>query len=132
MAGTVWRLLIIGDQREFAWRVGGIAERVGFATRILPHTLDFDYVMQHWQPYVVVVQMPMPDQQDLEVMEYLETARFPGRLLLTGDVEENALEEAAIVARQNGLSVASVLTTSSTNDQIESALKLLLDLARVA
>jgi hypothetical protein len=99
---------------------------------ILQHTLDFEYVMQHWHPDVVAVQMAMPDQQETEVLEYLEKARFPGRLLMTGDVKVNALEGAAKVARENGLTVASVLTKSSPNDQIEGALKLLLDLERAA
>jgi hypothetical protein len=76
--------------------------------------------------------MAMPDQQELEVLEYLEKARFPGRLLMTGDVKVNALEDAAKVARENGLAVASVLTKSSPNDQIEGALKRLLDLALAA
>src|SRR5882724_9164758 len=77
MAGMVGRLLIIDDQRDFARLVGAIAERLGFATRILQHTLDFEYVMQHWHPDVVAIQMAMPDQQDIEVLEYLEKARFP-------------------------------------------------------
>jgi CheY-like chemotaxis protein len=132
MAGMLGRLLIIDDQRDFACLLGAIAERLGFATRILQHTLDFEYVMQHWHPDVVAIQMAMPDQQETEVLEYLEKARFPGRLLMTGDVEVNALEGAAKVARENGLTVASVLTKSSPNDQIEGALKLLLDLERAA
>jgi CheY-like chemotaxis protein len=132
MAGILGRLLIIDDQQDFARLVGAIAERLGFTTRILQHTLDFEYVMQHWHPDVVAIQMAMPDQQEIEVLEYLETARFPGRLLLTGDVATNALEDAAKVARENGLTVASVLTMSSSNDQIEGALKPLLDLEHAA
>jgi DNA-binding NarL/FixJ family response regulator len=113
-------------------RVLSVPSPSGFTTRILQHTLDFEYVMQHWHPDVVAIQMAMPDQQEIEVLEYLETARFPGRLLLTGDVATNALEDAAKVARENGLTVASVLTMSSSNDQIEGALKPLLDLEHAA
>ena len=132
MARILGRLLIIDDQRDFACLVGAIAERLGFATRILQHTLDFEYVMQHWHPDIVALQMAMPDQQDLEVLEYLEKSSFPGRLLMTGDIKANALEDAAKVAQENGLTVASVLTKSSPNDQIEGALKLLRDLERAA
>lgn len=132
MAGVLGRLLIIDDQREFACVVVAIAERLGFTTRILPHTLDFEYVMRHWHPDVVAVRMAMPDHQDVQVLEYLAKARFPGQLLLTGDVSKKALEEAAEVARTNGLTVASVLAKSTSTDQIESALKLLLDLQRAA
>jgi CheY-like chemotaxis protein len=132
MAAILGRLLIVDAQRDFARLVGAIAERLGFATRILPHTLDFQYVMQHWHPDVVAVQMAMPDQQELEVLEYLEKARYPGNLLLTGDVEEKALEDAATVARQHGLAVVSILTKSSPSDQIEHAVRELRDLARAA
>ena len=132
MAGILRRLLIIDDQLDFARLVGAIAERLDFATRILQHMLDFEYVIQHWHPDVVVIQIAMPDQQEIEVLEYLETAKFPGRLLLTGDVATSALEDAAKVARENGLTVAFVLTVSSSNNQIEDALKLLLDLEHAA
>ena len=132
MAGLLGRLLIVDAQRDFARLVGAIAERLGFATRILPHTLDFQYVMQHWHPDVVAVQMAMPDQQELEVLEYLEKARYPGNLLLTGDIEEKALEDAATVARQHGLAVVSILTKSSPSDQIERAVRQLRDLERAA
>jgi CheY-like chemotaxis protein len=132
MAGLLGRLLIVDAQRDFARLVGAIAERLGFAVRILPHTLDFQYVMQHWHPDVVAVQMAMPDQQELEVLEYLEKARYPGNLLLTGDVKEKVLEDAATVARQHGLAVVSILTKPSPNDQIERAVRQLRDLARAA
>jgi CheY-like chemotaxis protein len=132
MAGLLGRLLIVDAQRDFARLVGAIAERLGFATRILPHTLDFQYVMQHWHPDVVAVQMAMPDQQELDVLEYLEKTRYPGNLLLTGDVEEKALKTAATVARQHGLAVVSILTKSSPSDQIERAMRQLRDLARAA
>lgn len=132
MAGVLGRLLIIDDQRDFACAVVAIAERLGLTTRILSHTLDFEYVMRHWHPDVVAVQMAMPDNQDIEVLDYLEKAKFQGRILLTGDVSKKALEEAAEVARTNGLAVASVLAKTVSPDQIESALKLLLDLQRAA
>ena len=132
MARLLGRLLIVDDQRDFARLVAAIAERLGFATRILPHTLDFPYVMQHWRPDVVAVQMAMPDQQELDVLEYLEKTRYPGNLLLTGDVEEKALKTAATVARQHGLAVVSILTKSSPSDQIERAMRQLRDLARAA
>lgn len=132
MAQRLGRLLIVNDQQDFGCLVGAIAERRGFATRILRHTLDFEYVMRHWHPDVVAVHMGMPDQQDVEVLEFLEKARFPGRILMTGDVNVNALKDAAKVARENGLNVESVLVKSSPSDRIESALKQLLSLERAA
>jgi CheY-like chemotaxis protein len=132
MAKLLGRLLIVDDQRDFARLVAAIAERLGFATRILSHTLDFQYVMQHWHPDFVAVQMAMPDQQELDVLEYLEKARYPGTLLFTGDVEEKALNAAATVARQHGLAVVSILTKSSPSDQIEHAMRQLRDLALAA
>jgi CheY-like chemotaxis protein len=68
MAGILGRLLIIDDQRDFACLVGAIAERLGFTTRILSHTLDLEYVMQHWHPDVIAVHMTMPDQQEIEAL----------------------------------------------------------------
>lgn len=132
MARMMGRLLIVDGQRDFACLVGAIAERLGFATRILPHTLDFDYVMQHWHPDVVALQVAMADQQDLEVLKYLEQSRFRGRLVLTADVNKGDFERAVKEARENGLTVTSVLTRSSPYDHIEAALKLLLDLEHAA
>jgi hypothetical protein len=40
MAGMLGRLLIISAVRDFARRIGATGERTGFATRILPNTLD--------------------------------------------------------------------------------------------
>ena len=71
MAGILGRLLILDDQRDFACLVGAIAERLGFTTRILPHTLDLEYVMRHWHPDVIAVHMAMPDQQEIVALDYL-------------------------------------------------------------
>ena len=132
MERPLGRLLIVDDQRDFARLVAAIAERLGFSTRILPHTLDFQYVMQHWHPDVVAVDMAMPDQQELDVLEHLEKANYPGNILLTGDVEEKALKVAATVARRHGLAVVSILTKSSPSNQIERAMRRLRDFARAA
>jgi CheY-like chemotaxis protein len=132
MERPLGRLLIVDDQRDFARLVSAIAERLGFSTRILPHTLDFQYVMQHWHPDVVAVDMAMPDQQELDVLEHLEKANYPGNILLTGDVEEKALKVAATVARRHGLAVVSILTKSSPSNQIERAMRRLRDFARAA
>jgi hypothetical protein len=76
--------------------------------------------------------MAMPDQQEIEVLEYLQQTGFPGRVLLTGNVNANALEDAARVARENGLIIASVLPMPLSDGQIEGALKLILGLERAA
>lgn len=132
MAGALRRLLILNDQRNFALMLGSVAERLRFATRIVPHVLDLEYIVQHWRPDIIAIQMAMPDNQDVEALEYLERNRFSSPLLLTGDVSQNALEKAATVARGHGLAVASVLTCHSPIEEIESALKRLLDLERAA
>jgi hypothetical protein len=80
-----------------AWSVP-VAERIGFTTRILHHTLDFEYVMPNWDPDVVAIQMERPDQQEIEILQYLEKIKYPGRLLMTGDVKLNALGGAARTA----------------------------------
>jgi CheY-like chemotaxis protein len=102
------------------------------AIRILSHTLDLEFVMQHWHPNVIAVHMAMPDQQEIAALDYLGKTRFLGRVLMTGNVSLNALEDAAKVGRQNGLAVASVLTKPCSSDQIETALKLVLGLERAA
>jgi len=132
MVGALPRLLILSDQREFACLMSVVAERLRFATRILPHVLDLEYVMQHWRPDITAVHMAMAGNQDVEALEYLEGIGFAGRLLLTGDVSEKALKEAAAVARSRGLDAAFVLTTQSPVDQVETALRQLFGLERAA
>ena len=123
MVGRRGRVLILSDQRAFACLVVLLAERTGLAARVLSHALDFSYITNHWCPDVVIVQMGMPDQQDVEVLEQLEGARYPGRVLLVGDVKLSALKEAADVARSRGLAVASVLPMHATRTEIEAVLK---------
>lgn len=132
MARKLQRLLIISDETEFVRLATSIAERLGLATRILRHTLDFEYVMQHWPPDCIAVQMEMPDHQDIGVLEFLERAAFAGSILLTGGVPEKALHEAAEIARVHGLNVTSVLPTPSDSADVESALRLLAHLERAA
>jgi hypothetical protein len=126
------RLLIVNDQQDFARRIAATAERYSLATRILPHTLDFNFIMRHWRPNIVAVQMAMAGQEDVEVLLSLETARFPGHLLLTGDVSERSLNEAAKVACEHGLRVASVLSRSSSRDKLQSVLRRLKKLEQAA
>ena len=132
MVRKLQRLLIISDETEFARLAASIAERLGLAARILRHTLDFEYVMRHWPPDCITVQMEMPDHQDIEVLEFLERAGFPGSILLTGRAPETALHGAAGVARLHGLKVTSVLSTPASSAEAESALKLLAHLERAA
>jgi ActR/RegA family two-component response regulator len=129
---TLKRLLIINDERDFARAVSGTAERLGFTTRILQHTLDLEYVVRHWCPDCVSVQMEMPSHQDLEVLEFLEQTKYPGSVLLTGSVSVRALMTAANVARLRGLRVTSVLENLSGIAELENALKQLASLERAA
>lgn len=129
---TLQRVLIISDETDFIRLAASVAERLGLATRILRHTLDFEYVMQHWAPGCIAVQMAMPDHQDISVLEFLERIGFPGSVMLTGGVTEKALQEAAEVARIHGLNVTGVLSTPSSSADIESALKLLAHMERAA
>ena len=120
MAGILKRLLIVDDQPDFLRRVVAIAERLGFTTRLLQHALDFEYVMD------------MPDQQEIGVLEYLERTKFQGRLLMTGDVKREDLEQAARVARQSGFKVAMTLAKTASDNEVEAALKLLVERERAA
>jgi DNA-binding NtrC family response regulator len=130
MARILRRLLIISDLRDAARVLGAIAERLGFASRLLQHTLDLDYVIQHWHPDIVALQIPMPDYQDVEVLQYLKRSDFPARLVLVADAKE--IERAVKKAQSIGLTVAFVLTDSSPHDQIESTLKQLCNLEHAA
>lgn len=132
MKGALDRLVIVNDHQDFARRIAAIAERRGLSTRVIPHTLDFVYLMENWLPQIVAVQMAMADRQDVEVLEHLENIGFPGHVLLTGDVPERSLEVAAKVARDHGLRVVSVLTKSSSSEKIEGVLRDLLGLERAA
>ena len=132
MVGILGRLLIISDQRDFACLIGSIGERQRFSARILPHALDLQYMLDHWRPDAMVVQMPMQDDQDVEVLEHLERSRYKGPLLLIGDVSKSALEQAAEVARRHGLEVLSVVTKRTPVDRIERTLEALLRLERAA
>jgi CheY-like chemotaxis protein len=132
MVRTLKRLLIINDEADFLRLVSGTAERLGFATRILRHTLDFEYVIRHWPPDCIAVQMDMPDHQDINVLEFLERSGFSGSVLLTGSVPEKALHKTADVARFHGLKVTSVLAIPTNGAELESAVKLLINLDRAA
>lgn len=132
MQRSLKRLLIVNDQYEFVLRLACISERLGFATRILRHSLDLGHVMQFWRPDFVAIQMEMPDLQEVEVLNYLEEIAFLGSILLTGNVPPRKLEEAANVARLHGLSVAGTLVIHSNDGEIEAALRLLSGLERAA
>ena len=129
---TLQRVLIISDETDFIRLAASVAERLGLAPRILRHTLDFEYVMQHWAPGCVAVQMAMPGHQDIYVLGFLERMGFPGSILLTGGVPEKALQDAAEVARVHGLNVTSVLSTPCSSADVESALKSLAHMERAA
>jgi CheY-like chemotaxis protein len=132
MEQTLQRILIISDETDFIRLAASGAERLGLATRILRHTLDFEYVMQHWAPGCIAVQMAMAGHQDIYVLGFLERMGFPGSILLTGGVPEKALQDAAGVARVHGLNVTSVLSTPCSRADVESALKLLAHMERAA
>lgn len=130
MAGMLGHLLIISNLRDLACRIGAIAERRGFATRILLHTLDFEYVVQYWQPGIVALQVPMPDRQDIEVLHYLERSRPSARLMLLCDEKDKS--RAIDVAQRSGLIVAAVLNDCFQHDEVDLALKKLSALERAA
>ena len=132
MQPSLRRLLIVNDQYEFVLRLVRIGERLGFATRILKHSLDLGHVMQFWRPDFAAVQMEMPDLQEVEVLNFLEEIGFLGAILLTGSVPQRKLQDAADVARRHGLKVTSTLMTNSNDSEVEAALALLSSLERAA
>ena len=132
MQSSLKRLLIVNDQYEFVRKLACISERLGFATRILRHSLDLSHVMQFWRPDFAAIQMEMPDLQEVEVLNYLEEIGFLGSILLTGNVLPRKLEDAADVARLHGLTVTSTLVTNSSDGEVEAALRALSSLERAA
>lgn len=130
MTRTLRRLLIIADLRDTARTLGASAERLGFSSRLLHHTLDLIYIVQNWQPDIVALQVPMPDQQDAQVLQYLARSSSAVRIILLA--EGKHADRAAKKAKNMGLTVAYVLADSSPLDQIESTLKQLHDLEHAA
>ncbi len=126
MQADLGRLLIVDDQREFGRLLGSVAEQVGFATRILQHSLDFDFVMQHWHPNVITLEIMMPDHDGLEILGYLFDCAYPGDLIFVSRAEKSYLQWTAENSKAHGLRVAAVISKPWRRQQIVKALTPLL------
>lgn len=129
MSEAVGRILIISDFRDQPRQWEAVAERLGFWTRILHHTLDLEFVLRHWRPDIVVLQLPMPDRQDTLVLQRLR-AIAPVRLVLVTDIEEQR-EAAARDVGGTAVAVTSIAATASSAE-IEQTLRELCNLERAA
>jgi CheY-like chemotaxis protein len=123
MPADLVRLLIVDDQRESGRFFAAVAEQVGFATRILLHSLDFDFVMQHWHPNIVALDVMLPERDGAEILESLSHHNFLGPLILMSAENRPLLKIAAADASARGLRVAAVLSKPYGKQQILTVLE---------
>jgi len=86
------RLLVVDDEPEIGKIVAEVAKGVGYETRVTTDGHAFKREFADFLPTVVVLDVVMPDIEGIELVDWLATENYRGRLIvITGYNPDYAL-----------------------------------------
>lgn len=103
------RLLIIDDDPGVSQTLQIMAEAIGFEVITTDSKLSFFAQLALFEPGVIIVDLPIPDQDSLALMEQLADVNDRAQLVIVSGLNSDALNAAAKNANERGLRVLGIL-----------------------
>lgn len=109
MSVQIRRLLIVDDEKDFGSYVGEVAEGLGFDARVTASGAEFRAAFAEFQPTHVSLDMIMPDQDGVEIIQWLGLQQTSLKVLLISGYNPQHMEVAAALGKANKLEVVASL-----------------------
>ncbi len=122
---TTGRLLIIDDDPAIGETISLIARRAGLETMATDTPDAFFEAFASFEPTHIALDLVMPQMDGVELMAQLAKRQCQARIIITSGLGSHVLDAVGRTARENGLTIAGILSKPFT----PAALRELLDVA---
>ena len=103
------RILIVDDETDFGAYVGEVAEALGFAVHVTSSGAEFRAAFDAFQPTHVSLDMIMPGQDGIELIQWLSGQGKDLKVLLISGYNPQHMEVAAVLGQARKLKVVARL-----------------------
>jgi len=101
---AVKRLMVVDDEADFCTFVREVAERDGFAVRIVTRSTEFVTAYEEFKPTIIVLDIVMPELDGIELVQWLASQGSPARIVLVTGYNPQYAETAEVLGTLKGLS----------------------------
>ena len=122
MSGELGRLLIVGDEKDFARFVTIVAGEVGYSVRAVDSCAGVEFELSEWHPTVVFLDVFMPDRDGPELLGTLERHAYSGHVVMMSGADSLYLNMAAASAKARGLHLSAILTKPCRKQEVQDLL----------
>lgn len=116
------KVLVIDDDAEICRQIGRSLVRLGGAYRTAEAGEDIIDIIRNWHPSHILLDLVMPRENGVSVMQKLSRARVDTPIILSSGTDRRIMEAVARSARLHGLRVAGLLPKPFTRAKLAETL----------
>lgn len=102
-------LMIVDDEGAFGEFVAEVAKDLGYETKVTTSGKEFRHEFELFRPAVCIVDMIMPDEDGVQVLEWLAKREISPRVIIVSGYNPYYLRLANLLATNRGLQVDATL-----------------------
>jgi CheY-like chemotaxis protein len=102
-------VLILDDETEFAQFVFKVAEGLHYEARVTHSSKEFKAAYARAKPDTIVLDIVMPEEDGIEVVKWLVSQGYDGRVIIVSGYSPHYLRMARILGEMNGLMIITQL-----------------------
>ncbi|MBL8805721.1 MAG: response regulator [Rhodospirillales bacterium] len=100
---TTRRLVVCDDEPDFRGYIRKVAESMGYEVREVADPSRCVADVADFRPDILVLDIVMPDIDGIEIVQKLDKAAFPGRVILASGYDPHYATSAATLGNLRGL-----------------------------
>ncbi|WP_341895140.1 response regulator [Ferrovibrio terrae] len=117
------RILVVDDHREFGDFVQRVAAKAGFEVSVATSGAEFKDVYHAVQPSIVCLDIVMPTEDGIELMNWLAAERSRAAIYIITGHSPSFARAAVAIGRSRGLNIVGVLQKPVSLDALRNILK---------
>jgi CheY-like chemotaxis protein len=116
------RVLVVDDEPAFGAVVRRVAERLGLTVEVTTGARDFKAMYASLQPTIIVMDVVMPDEDGIQLIEWLKTQHCTARLVIVSGFHPSYAQMAEILGGIGGFMPVTRLAKPVSLADLEAAL----------
>ena len=90
----------------------------GFAAMSIHDSRHFEAALERIKPTIIFLDIAMPGRDGLELIAYLATCNYPGRIVVMSGSDERYIQMSSTIAKMRGLNIAGTLAKPFRKQEI--------------
>ena len=115
------RVLILDDEPDFAAFAEAALAKVGHELCVITDSAKVPSAIEAFKPTVFVLDIVMPGLDGIEIVDWLSTTEFEGRVVLVSGYDPNYMEITSKLATVKGLVLADTLRKPVSPEALRNA-----------